>query len=103
MSSVYTVAFWRDTGERVLSTFLQGLLGIWVLSDVVPDGSVPHVNPSAVDVFAGAGIIAAIALIKCLIAGLASPATGASLGTAIPAQPRSATPAPGPKHAAQGE
>lgn len=82
MSGIWSAAFWRDAVERVGSTFVQVLLGAMIASGIS---------------FAQLGHWAfwspllwatAIALVKAVAAGILSPSTGASLGTTIPADPK---------------
>lgn len=76
----WTIAFWKDAGERVMSTALESLLGIMLATGFDLNNLL-----SWTGVWKGVTAVTAIALIKALLAGLANPNTGASLGTTHPA------------------
>jgi len=76
----WTVAFWKDAFERVASTALESLLGTMLATGFDLDKLF-----SWTGVWKGVTLITAISLIKALLAGLANPNTGASLGTTRPA------------------
>jgi hypothetical protein len=80
MSQIWTGAFWKDTGERVLGTALAGVAAI-LAGEVVP--GVPDTTLKAQAI--GLGLLCLATLVKCMLAGLSSPNTGASFGTAVPA------------------
>lgn len=75
----WTIAFWKDAGERVISTALESLLGIMLATGFDLNNLL-----SWAGVWKGVTAVTAIALIKALLAGLANPNTGASLGTTHP-------------------
>ena len=76
---IWTRAFWKDTAERVLGTALAGVAAI-LAGEAIP--SVPDTTLKAKAI--GLGLLCAGTLVKCLIAGLASPNTGASFGQSVP-------------------
>lgn len=77
---MFSIAFWKDAGERVLFTVLATIAGIvtadgfdWIHLDL---------KATALSVLS----IAFFTLIKCLAAVVANPNTGASVGTTIPGE-----------------
>lgn len=85
--SKWSKAFWADLGERVLSTFLQALLGTAVLTGTTPvdwsDGKA---------IWATLGVPTALSLVKGLLANMANPESGPSL---LPSPPAPEVPADG--------
>jgi hypothetical protein len=75
----WTIAFWKDAGERVGATALESLLGTMLATGFDLDRLL-----SWEGVWKGVASTTLVALIKTLLAGLANPNTGASLGTTHP-------------------
>lgn len=79
--SIYERAFWRDTGERVVSSAAQGFLtGSGLVALAVATDTVTVATP-AIE-WKGGGLAAlsmgVLALGKALVAGKANPESGAS-------------------------
>lgn len=86
---MFTAAFWKAATERALRTVAQTLLSTWLIGDVALDAL--SINwGEALGVALGAGLIAYLTSIAAVTA---SPATGPSLGTEVPA-PSSGTEVP---------
>jgi len=82
--SIYTKDFWRDLGERSVSTFGQVAATFLAaaIADALAGGNILEYDWTlAVFVIAGSTLLA---VLKGLGAAKANPETGASLGTAIP-------------------
>lgn len=71
MSGIVTKEFWIATGERVLTTFLQALLGL-LTADTAMSGAVDLSTAPWKLILIASGSAAGYSLIKCLIAGLAT-------------------------------
>lgn len=63
-----------DTGERVVATFVESFLGIWILT-----GPADVFNLSTAHTAAAAGVIAAAAALKAAIAAKVGSGSSASL------------------------
>lgn len=75
---IWSAAFWKDAGERILFTALatlSGMVGVDVLNILVLDWRAIGIAVLSVSF---------MTLIKTLLAGLRNPNTGASFGTAVP-------------------
>lgn len=77
--SVWTTAFWRDAAERTVATAAAGAVTA-LTADGLGWGPELRLREQA----AAVGTLALVTLLKCLVAGAASPATGASLGSTVP-------------------
>jgi uncharacterized membrane protein YjjP (DUF1212 family) len=73
-SNVFTKTWLKDAGERVVATFVEGFAGLWVLQ-----GATDSFNFDFAKKAAAAGVIAAAALIKSLIAAKLGNKDSASL------------------------
>ena len=79
--SIYTSDFWRDLGERVVSTFGQVGAGVLVAAVAAGQGLFDLDWKAGVSVI---GIAVLLAVFKGLAAVNLNPDSGASLGTAVP-------------------
>jgi hypothetical protein len=70
---MFTKAFWRDLGERVVSTFAQATLGL------LPTSWLPGVTIPWWAAFAAGGFAAGLSALKCLAATRSGDSTSASL------------------------
>ena len=57
--------YWIDTAERVVATFVEAFLGVWLVAIV---NGTPITDKNAVYAAGVSGIIAALSLVKSLIA-----------------------------------
>lgn len=64
MNTIWTAAFWKDAGERVLSTAVQALLGLIVVTGFRLDDLLD------IEMWQTVGAITFVALVKVLAAGL---------------------------------
>lgn len=79
-----------DTGERVVATFVESFLGIWILT-----GPADVFNLSTAHTAAAAGVIAAAAALKAAIAAKVGSGSSASLVPSLVTYEKPAiTPAP---------
>lgn len=70
----FSAVWFRDTTERVVATFLEAALGLWILT-----GPGDLFSLSAGKGAAAAGVIAAAAVLKSAIAGQIGSGTNGSL------------------------
>lgn len=64
MNTIWTAAFWKDAGERVLSTAVQALLGLIVVTGFRLDDLLN------IEMWQTVGAITFVALVKVVAAGL---------------------------------
>lgn len=75
---MWSKAFWKDALERVLGTVLAAL------AVAIPVDLTGVKELKVTEIAVGLGLLAAATLVKCLLAVLKNPNTGASFGTAVP-------------------
>lgn len=75
---MFSKAFWKDALERVLGTVLAAL------AVALPVDLTGLKELQVNEVAAGIGLLAVATLVKCLLAVLKNPNTGASFGTTVP-------------------
>lgn len=80
MGRIWTKGFWKDLTERVGSTAAESLLGTLISVGFDLDKLL-----SWEGVWKGVASTTLVALVKVLLAGMANPTTGGSLGTTVPA------------------
>ena len=80
---MYQLGFWKDLGERVLSTFLDAFIAAVTVTAVIGETGIGQVDWGGAASIAG--LAAVIAAAKGLAVGAGGSATGASFGTAVPA------------------
>jgi len=78
MSEIYTLAFWKDAGERALSTVLQTLLAVVSIDQIFSIGFAGWKSIALAAVGAGA-----LSLVKSLVAALTGVKGSASLTKAV--------------------
>lgn len=75
---MWTKAFWKDAAERILGTVLAAL------AVMLPVDLTGVKNLKVTDMAVGLLLLAFATLVKCLLAVLKNPNTGASFGTTVP-------------------
>lgn len=71
---MFSKSWLRDAGERIAATFVEGFAGLWVLQ-----GATDSFNLDFAKKAAAAGVIAAAALVKSLIASQLGSGSSASV------------------------
>lgn len=84
-SSVYTVQFWKDAGERAVATFLQTILGLLGAGEIFSIGWLGWK-----EILTTAMGTAALSVVKSVIAAVVGVKGTASLTAAVEPVPRSA-------------
>lgn len=71
---MFSKSFLLDSAERIVSTFVEAFLGIWILA-----GPADVFNLSTVHTAAAAGVVAAAAALKAALAAKVGSGSSASL------------------------